>query len=79
MTGRTKSYWLYVDDVTSLVRVHEASCGFCNDGAGVKGSRKQDNRWLGPFSLADAVAEAKRIGKRDTAGCHWCLRDLRLR
>ena len=77
MTGPAKRYWLYVDDVTSLARVHEASCGFCNHGAGVKGSRKQDNRWLGPSSLADAVAKARRIGKRDTAGRHWRLRDLR--
>ena len=25
------------------------------------------------------VERAKRIGKRDTAGCHWCLPDLRFR
>ena len=79
MTGPAKEYWVYVDDATSSAHVHEASCHFCNYGAGMKKSRLPDNRWLGPFRLADAVAEAKRIGKRDTAGCHWCLPDLRFR
>lgn len=78
MTGPAKRYWLYVDDVTSSARVHEARCGFCNYGAGMKRSREPDNRWCGPFSLADAVQEARRIGKRDTAGCGSCLPDLRI-
>ena len=72
-------YWLYVDDATNRARIHQGFCPYGNHGRDVKKSRLPDNRWLGPFKLADAVAEAKRIGKRDTAGCHWCLPDLRSR
>ena len=77
MAGLAMDYWLYVDDATNRARIHKGSCGRCNHGAGVKGSRLPDNRWHGPFKLADAVEKANRIGKRDTAGCHWCLPDLR--
>ena len=76
MTGPAMDYWLYVDDVENSARIHKGSCSWCNHGAGVKKSRLPDNRWLGPFILADAVKEAKHIGKRHTAGCGWCLPDL---
>lgn len=78
MTDRATEYWVYVDDVTSSARVHEAHCSFCNYGAGMKQSRKPENRWCGPLSLEEAVEKAKRSGKRDTAGCGWCLPDLRV-
>ncbi len=78
MSGLTSAYWLYVDDPTNRTRVHTGACRFCNHGAGVKGSRLPDNRWHGPVALADAVAKARRIGKRDAAGCGRCLPDLRI-
>lgn len=79
MTGPAADYWLYVDDPTDSARIHRGSCIWCNHGAGVKETRLSDNRWLGPFVLDDAVTEAKRIGKRDTAGCGKCLPDGCLR
>jgi len=78
MSSLTNDYWLYVDDPTDWTRVHKGACRFCSQGAGVKGSRLPDNRWHGPLALADAVAKARRIGKRDTAGCDRCLSDLRI-
>ena len=76
MAGPAMDYWLYVDDATSSARIHKGLCSWCNHGAGVKETRLPDNRWHGPFRLAAAVENAKRIRKRDTAGCHWCLPDL---
>ena len=73
------TYWLYIDDATNRLRVHEGLCIHCNHGEGIKGTRLSDNRWMGPFVTADdAVDESKRIGKRDTAGCGKCLPALRI-
>ena len=72
-------YWLYIDDATNRARIHQGSCRWCNHGAGVKETRLPDNRWQGPLRLAAAVENAKRIGKRDTAGCGSCLPDLPVR
>ena len=38
------TYCVYEDNPTSRVRVHKATCSHCNDGQGVKESRRSDNR-----------------------------------
>lgn len=70
-------YWVYEDDPTNRVRIHEASCRYCNDGRGRKVTRLPDNRWHGPFqSLRDAVEEVKALNRDDMAGCGACLPGL---
>ena len=71
------TYWVYEDDVTKWVRIHEASCRDCNDGRGRKGTRLPDNRWHGPFeSQQAAIEKARSLNRKDTAGCGNCLRGL---
>ena len=71
------TYWVYEDDPTSSVRVHRATCGFCNDGRGLRGSRRPDNRWHGPFETErEAVTVALGTGRADVMGCRSCLRGL---
>ena len=67
------SYWVYVDDVTSMAKVHLGSCGFCNYGRGMKDTRLPDNHWSEGFADREtANAWAKATGKRDVAECkHW--------
>ena len=68
------SYWVYEDDPTNRVRVHQAKCRWCNDGKGTKGSRLADSRWQGPFNTErEAVEKALYCGRRDAAGCGSCL------
>ena len=71
------TYWVYEDDRTNWVRVHEAKCRYCNDGKGIKGSRLPDNRWHGPFENdQEAITKAVSTGRRDVKGCGWCLQSL---
>ena len=63
-------YWVYEDDPSNKVRIHKATCGFCNDGKGIKGSRLPDNRLHEPFGdLEKAIDKAVSIGRRDVKGC----------
>ena len=71
------TYWVYEDDPTNRVRVHRATCGYCNDGQGVKGSRRSDNRWHGPFGTKqEAIELALSTGRPDAGGCGSCLREM---
>ncbi len=71
------AYWVYEDDPTRIVRVHRATCRYCNHGQGSKGSRLQDNRWHGPFgTLRKAIDLAVSTGRHDARGCRFCLPDL---
>ena len=71
------TYWVYEDDPTNRVRVHKATCGYCSDGKGIKGSRLPDNRWLGPFGTKqEAIDEALKTGRRDARGRGSCLRGV---
>lgn len=70
-------WWVYEDDPTSRVRVHDATCRYCNDGHGVRGSRLPDNRWYGPFRTRDeAIGKALSTGRGDARGCPTCLPDV---
>ena len=71
------TYWVYEDDPTNRVRVHRATCGYCNNGKGMKGSRLPDNRWHGPFGTErEAIELALSTGRLDARGCGSCLRDM---
>jgi hypothetical protein len=67
-------FWVYEDLATNRARVHEESCGFCNNGAG-KGRKKihpNETKWHGPFgSLELAKMAADGTGRRDVA-VHSC-------
>ena len=70
-------YWVYEDDGTNRVRVHNATCSRCNDGRGMKGSRLRDNRWHGCFGTErEAIDYALSTGRRDAKGCWFCLRGM---
>ena len=71
------SWWVYEDDVTKHVRVHEAARGHCNEGRGHRGSRLPDNRWHGTFrTMQAAIDKALSTGHEDVGGCGVCLREL---
>ena len=71
------AYWVYEDDATNRARVHRAMCSRCNDGKGVKGSRRSDNRWHGPFiAEREATDCALSTGRLDAKGCWFCLRGM---
>ena len=71
------TYWVYEDDPTNCVRVHKATCSFCNDGKGIKGSRLPDNRWHGPFeTVQKACDKALSTGRLNIKGCGSCMRHL---
>ncbi len=70
-------YWVYVDDPTNRARIHQGTCRFCNGGKGLRGNRRSDNRWLGPFeNEGEAVEVALSTGRSDVRGCGVCLRSL---
>ena len=71
------TYWVYEDDPTNRARVHKATCSRCNEGQGMKGSRRPDNRWHGPFgTVREATGYARSTGRPDAKGCWFCLRDI---
>ena len=73
-TGRSVGYWVYEDDVTDNARVHKGTCGFCNHGRGIRGTRRSDNRWIGPFETeSEAHRQALRTGRSGVRGCKVCL------
>lgn len=44
-------WWVYEDDPTNRVRVHDAACRYCNDARGLRGSPLVRYSWhvrLGP-------------------------------
>ena len=68
------TWWVYEDDPTKSVRVYEATCRFCNNGLGVRGSRLIDNPWHGPFATRqETIDAALSTGRRDVRGCWFCL------
>lgn len=70
-------WWVYEDDPTKRVRVHESTCAYCRDGRGLHGSRLPDNRWHGPFATREeATATALSTGRADARGCGACLPDM---
>ncbi len=61
--------WVYEDDPTDRVRVHEATCTYCNDGKGRHASPLPDNRWHGPSpTLPEAIDKALTTGPRRCGG-----------
>ncbi len=66
-------YYVYEDDPTSKAKIHFADCGYCNNGAGIKGTRLNNNRWHGPFTtLQEAEEVAQRTKKKDISKCTIC-------
>jgi hypothetical protein len=52
-------FWVYEDAITNHATVHEAGCGFCNDGKGTRRANKADvsMKWNGPFELLNSAVE----------------------
>ena len=69
-------YWICVDHPTNRAVIHEADCGFCNDGRGMKDDKDPESiEWLGPFSDADdAETHARATGKDTVRWCGHCAR-----
>ena len=52
------------------VVIHQASCGFCNNGKGIStGTRPDNGKWHGPLSLLD---EAVGVGRGLSSDFHYC-------
>ena len=68
-----RPYYGYEDDPTNSAKIHFADCSYCNNGAGVKGTRLSDNRWHGPFTtLQEAEEVAQRTKKKNISKCKVC-------
>ena len=63
-TAGSVGYWVYEDEPTDKAMVHKGTCGFCNHGHGVRGSRLPDNRWIGPFETEDEAIEMALLTER---------------
>jgi hypothetical protein len=52
-------FWVYEDAVTNHATVHEAACGFCNNGTGTHRANKSDvsMNWNGPFDQLEAAVQ----------------------
>ncbi len=69
----SEAYWVYEDDPTNRARVHKATCGYCNQGRGLHGSRLPDNRWHGPFlTREEAYSRLRATGRSNADGCKVC-------
>lgn len=59
-------FWVYEDAITNHVTVHEAACGFCNDGTGNRRANKADvsMHWSGPYGELDVAVRAAKVLER---------------
>lgn len=54
------AYWIYENKIVKSCRIHEGSCGFCNDGRGRRSAAIGDSsKWHGPFN---SIESAKLFG-----------------
>jgi hypothetical protein len=68
-------YYIYEDDPTKQMTLHDGGCRYCNNGAGVRPTRRSNNRWYPPFAdLPSARAAADASGK-NLRLCKVCLGD----
>ena len=67
-------YWVYENWVRNKAIVHLGSCGSCNHGNGIHGSRHtKSSTWHGPYESASAaMAKARSCGRERTEGCKHC-------
>ena len=67
-------FYIYENWTHDRVRIHRASCGYCNNGDGTQASTSPKNgRWLGPFdNRALVFAKAKSLKRMDTKPCGTC-------
>ncbi len=73
-TSGLVGYWIYEDEPTDKALVHKGTCGFCNQGQGVRGSRLRDNRWIGPFETEmEAHQQALLTGRSEVRQAKCCL------
>jgi hypothetical protein len=69
-----RRFFIYEHYGYDLVRLHQGSCRFCKNGAGLKGRGSTNTgQWLPADNLAAAIELARTIGRLDTAACSWCL------
>lgn len=68
------AYFIYENWTHRRTRVHQATCGCCNDGEGVHAEDSGRNgTWHGPMlDRADALALANGLGHLDTRLCGIC-------
>ena len=57
--------------------VHNGNCSWCNHGRGIHWKRRkasdENGRWHGPYHTEnDALAQAKRLRRRETRFCKYC-------
>ncbi len=73
----SNSFWVYVNEPNDKALVHEATCSFCNDGAGMASDKLASNgKWLGPYSQEQAEKSALNSGKKLIRWCGICARKL---
>lgn len=67
-------FWVYENWVRNKAIVHRSTCGSCNDGNGIHGSRHtKSSTWHGPYENASTALTKARSCQRDrTEGCKHC-------
>lgn len=73
-------FWVYENWTHRRIRVHRASCVFCNAGRGLGiGTNGKNDAWYGSYASRDlAWAQVGRLPSRraggtwDIADCHTC-------
>ena len=68
------SFYVYENTVRDKAIVHRGNCSFCNEGAGLHGSRTtKSSTWHGPYASAhEAMVKAKACRRTRTEGCAVC-------
>ena len=68
-------FWVYENWTVDRARVHNASCGFCNHGKGVRSNAStQNGKWHGPYATrALAIRQTIQLGRADARQCPFCL------
>jgi len=74
-------WWVYENWNTrpDRVRVHKGTCLYCNHGSGIHPNKTSEGnvQWWGPYSTRKKAWEiAEQLGRKDTAFCKKCCKDL---
>jgi hypothetical protein len=77
------SYWVYENWTHRRIRVHRATCSFCNDGRGLGiGRNGRNDTWYGDYSSREAawsqvrhLQSRRKNGEWDIIDCNACAGD----
>lgn len=67
------AFWIYENWVHDRVRIHRASCVWCNNGDGFHDTTSTANgQWLPFDTYREAAGAASVTGRADVADCPTC-------